>query len=120
VRETTLQTPKVSEEGVGRSCSRCRSRDSSLAVRDEDHVEADCFPAAHGGPWWSRYPPAACGRPHTRTGGCLKEAVTPWGAALEQAPARTCRPVERRSHPEAGLLVGLVTPWGTHAGAACS
>jgi len=31
---------------------------------------------------------------------------------LDQAPARTCRPVERGAHAGAGLLAGLVTPWG--------
>jgi len=31
---------------------------------------------------------------------------------LEQAAARTCRPVERGAHTRAGLLAGLVTPWG--------
>jgi len=39
---------------------------------------------------------------------------------LEQAPARTCRHMERGAHARAGLLAGLVTPWGTHTGAACS
>jgi len=32
---------------------------------------------------------------------------------LEQASARTCRPVKRGAHAGAGLLTGLVTPWGT-------
>jgi len=32
---------------------------------------------------------------------------------LEQAPARTCGPMERGAHARAGLLAGLVTPWGT-------
>jgi len=40
--------------------------------------------------------------------------------ALEQAPARTCGPVERGAHAGTGLLARLVTLWGTHAGAACS
>jgi len=31
---------------------------------------------------------------------------------MEQAPARTCGPVERGAHAGAGLLAGLVTPWG--------
>jgi len=31
---------------------------------------------------------------------------------LEQAPARTCRRVERGAHDGAGLLAGLVTLWG--------
>jgi len=49
-------------------------------------------------------------------GGC-----DPMGSpALEQAPGRTCRPVERGAHAGAGLLAGLLTLWGTHAGAACS
>jgi len=39
---------------------------------------------------------------------------------LQQAPAKTSGPVEREAHARAGLLAGLVTPWGTHAGAACS
>ena len=38
---------------------------------------------------------------------------------LEQAPARTCGPMERGAHTRAGLLAGFVTLWGTHAGAAC-
>jgi len=54
---------------------------------------------------------------------------------LEQAPGRTCGPVERGAHAGAGLLAGLVTLWGptleqpvpeglhpvggTHAGAVC-
>ncbi|GAB0186839.1 hypothetical protein GRJ2_001149200 [Grus japonensis] len=39
---------------------------------------------------------------------------------LEQAPSRTCGPVERGAHARAVLLAGLVTPWGTHAEAVCS
>jgi len=31
---------------------------------------------------------------------------------LEQAPARTCGPMETGAHVRAGLLAGLVTPWG--------
>jgi len=75
--------------------------------------------------------------PHTGPGGCLKEAVTPWGA---RAGADSCQDLwthgersPRRSR-FAGLA-GLVTPWGptleqpapealhpvgrTHAGAVC-
>jgi len=40
-------------------------RKFSLAARDEDHGEACCPPAAHGGPWWSRSPPVARGRDST-------------------------------------------------------
>jgi len=39
---------------------------------------------------------------------------------LEQAPVRTCGPMERGAHAGAGWLARLVSPWGTHAGAACS
>jgi len=53
---------KVSEEGGGRRCSRCRSRDSSLAAHDGDHGETSCSPAVHGVPQWSRSPPVAHGR----------------------------------------------------------
>ena len=38
---------------------------------------------------------------------------------LEQAPGRTCGPMGRGAHAGAGLLAGLVTPWGTHAGTVC-
>lgn len=39
---------------------------------------------------------------------------------LEQGPGRTCDPVEREAHAGGGLLVGPVTPWGTHIGAGCA
>jgi len=120
VRETTLQTPsKVHEEGVGKRCSRHQSRESSLAARDEDHGEAGCPPAVHGGLQWGTYAPVACGS-HAGAGGCLKEAVTRGKPTLEQAPARTCGHMERGAQAITGLLAGFVTLWGTHAGAACS
>jgi len=65
VRETTLQTPRPVKKGGGRRCSRCRSRESFIADRAEDHGEAGCAPAVHGGPWWSRSPPVAHGRDPT-------------------------------------------------------
>jgi len=78
-------------------------------------------PAVHGGPWWSRSLPVAHGRDP------MPEQVDAWRKLwphgkpmLEQVPARTCRPVERGAHAKAGLLAGLVTPRGTHAGATCS
>ena len=44
-----------------------------------------------------------------------EEGCDPVGSpTLGQAPARTCGHVERRAHAGAGLLAGLVTPWGTH------
>jgi len=75
-----------------------------------------------GTPHWGRWMP----------GGSCDPGGSP---VLEQAPARTCGPVERETHAGAGLLAGLVTPWGptleqpvseglhlidgTHAGAVC-
>jgi len=56
---------KVSEEGAGRRCLRCCSRESSLAARDEENGEAGHPPAVHGGPQWSRYSPVAHGRDST-------------------------------------------------------
>ena len=65
--------------GRGRGCSRHQSRDSP-AAHGVDRGEAGCLPAAHGGPWWSRYPPAARGRPHAGAGGCPNKGVTLWTA----------------------------------------
>jgi len=52
---------KVSEEGGGRRCPKCRSREPSLAACDEDHGEAGCPPVVHG----AADPPAAHGRDPT-------------------------------------------------------
>jgi len=62
VKGTTSADTKGREEGGGRRCSRHWTRESSLVARDEDHGKAGCPPAAHGGPQWSSYPPAAQGR----------------------------------------------------------
>ena len=43
----------------------------------------------------------------------LKEAVARGKPTLEQVPGRTGGPVQRGAHARAGLLAGLVTPWGT-------
>ena len=56
-------------------------------------------------------PPAARGGPHAGADGCPKETVTPGKPTLEQAPGRTCGPMERGAHAGAGLLAGLVTLW---------
>jgi len=60
--EKQLWTPRSVKKEARRRCLKCQSREPSLAARDEDHGEAGCSPAAHGGPWWSRYPPVARGR----------------------------------------------------------
>jgi len=81
--------------GWERRCSRCRSRDFSPAACGEDHGEADCAPAAHGGPRWSRWM-------------CLKEAVTPWGA---HAGAGSCQDLWPRGERSPG--------WSRFAERAC-
>ncbi|CAM9245182.1 unnamed protein product [Bubo scandiacus] len=53
--------PKVIEEGGGGGASGTGA--DSPAAHGEDHSEAGCAPAAHGGPHRSRDPPAACGGP---------------------------------------------------------
>lgn len=76
------------------------------------------IPLQPRGPVGNRDPPAAHGGSHARAAGCPTEAVTPWeehnGSGSWQDP------MERGAHAGAGLLAGLVTPWGTHTAAACS
>jgi len=76
---------KVSEEGGGRRCSRHQNR-GSPAAHDEDHGEAGCPSAAHGGPWWSRSRPAACAGPHAGLGGSPQEGVTTCWSRLLPGP----------------------------------
>ena len=108
-----------------RRCSRHWRRDS-LAACGQDHVEAGCAPAAHGGPWWSRSPPEAHGETHTGAGGCLKD-VTLWGARAgggswqelwtcgERSPHRsrfTGRTCDRAGNPcWNSLFLKDCTPW---------
>lgn len=61
---------------------------------------SSCAPAAQGGPWWGRDPPAAYAGPNAGASACLVEDVTLCKTALEQASDRTCDPME----------------WGVHAG----
>jgi len=53
VREKSLKTPRSVKKG-GRRCSGHQSQDCT-SVHEEDHGEADCSLAVHGGPQWSRY-----------------------------------------------------------------
>ena len=104
----------------GRRCSRHWSRDSA-AAHGEDHGKAGCLPTAHGGPRWSRYPPADFGGPQVRADWCAGRRLWTHGELmLDQGPGGTCGPVNRWVHTGAGLLAGLVTPWGPYAGAVCS
>jgi len=112
---------EVSEEGGGEGAPDLRTESSPLQlvmktmVRQvvplqsmEVHGGADIhLQPVEGTPRQSRWMPE---------GGC-----DPMGSpVLEQAPARTCGPMERGAHATAGLLAGLVTLWWTHTGAACS
>ena len=105
----------------GRRCTRCQSRDSPAAY-SQDYGDTGCPPAAHGGPRWSKYLPAAHGGHHTRPGECSpKEAVILWKArtgAGSWQDVWSCR--DRGAHTGAGLLAGLVIEWGIHAGVTCS
>ena len=118
--EQQLCRPQGQCRRRGRMCCRRRSRDCPVAHR-ADHAEAGSVPASHGGPCWSRSPSEAHGRDSSPKQEDARRRLWPCREpALEQAPGRTCRPVERGAYAGAGLLAGLVTPWGTHIGAACS
>lgn len=54
---------------------------------------SSCAPAARGGSWWSRDPPAACGG--LQAGRYTWQKLSLLGKrALEQAPGRTCGPMK--------------------------
>ena len=100
----------------GRRGSSCWRRDSPAG--HEDHGETGCSPAMYGGQQWSRYPPETCGRPHTRPGGCPKEAVNPRKA---HTGTGSCQDLWTSWRQVPTLeQAGLVTLWDIHARAACS
>jgi len=120
---------KLSEEGGGGRAPGARA-DIPLQHVEEDHGEAGCSSAAHGGPQRSRYPLADCGGPHVGAGGCPKQAVTLWrthsGAGSWQDlwacegrtphrsrfAGRTCDPV---GDPYwSSLFLRACTPWKGH------
>jgi len=78
VRETALQTPRSVKQGGKEVLQAPEQRFPCSAWRRPWCV--GCPPADHGGPRWSRYPPAARGGTHVRSGGCPEEAVTLWKA----------------------------------------
>jgi len=117
VRGTTLQTPR-SVQMEGKRCSRRQSRGSLQPM--EQTMVRQAVPAAmeaHGG----AEPHPQPGKDPTLEQGVPEGGCDPVGSpVLDQAPDRTYGPMERGAHTGAGLLAGLVTPWGTHTGAACS
>ena len=119
MRETTLQIPKsVKKEGGGgppnaeagiplQTMEQTTVKQAALLQSMEVHRGA----VIHLQPW----------EDPTVEQVDAQRSLLPYGTpALEQAPARTCGPVERGVHAKVGFLAGFVTPWGTHAGAACS
>lgn len=101
----TLAKQHYAVKEEGRRCSMCRSRDA---------------PAALGGAWWSRDPPAACAGPHTRVGDAQRRLWPCRKPTVEQTvPHSTCGPKERGALSGAGLLTGPLTTQVTHTGAAC-
>jgi len=112
---------KVSEEGVEGGARDAAAQSLPLQLVEKimvrqavplQSMEVHCGAEIHlypmeGTPRRSRWMPG---------GGCDHMG----SPMLEQAPTRTCRPMKRGAHARAGLLAGLVTPWGTHAGPACS
>jgi len=92
----------------------------SLAAHDEDHGEAGCSPAVHGGPQWSRSPSAAHGGPLAGAGGCLKEAVTPRRALAGAGSCQDLWTLGERSPRWSRFAGRACDPVGTHTGPACS
>ena len=71
------------------------TRADSPAACGEDHREAGCPSAVHGGPWWSRNPSAPRGRDPM-----LEQVDVPKGRCDPMGSLRCSR-----------LLAGLVDPW---------
>ena len=117
--EWELCTPQGQWRRSGRGCFRHWSRDYPTACR-ADHGEASSVAAAHGGPCWSRCPPAAHGGPHTWVGGCLKEAVTPWRPPAGVGSWQDLWTCGERSPCWSRFAGKTCDPVGTHTGAACS
>ena len=100
VRETTLQTSRWAEKEET-EVPQCRSRDSP-AAHGEDHGDASCPLAAHGGPQWSRWM-------------CPDRSCSLWTAHVGAGIWYELWPIERSPHRSrfSCRTCGL---WGTHAG----
>jgi len=117
MRETALQAPRLPKKEEEEVLPGARAA-IPLQPVDKINVEADCAPAAHRGPWWSRSPPAAPGGPPAKAAECPKEVVSLWeahaGAGFWQDLWTHGGPTLEPSVPE-----GLHPMEGTHAGAIC-
>ena len=132
MKETTLQIPR-SVQKEGEEVIHVPEQRLSPEDRDEDHSEVGCPPAAHRGPWWSRYPPAAHGvdQVDAHNGVCgpvgnpcwsrlLTGPADPWREELmlEQV---CCQDLQLRGGPTLKQPVpeGLHPVEVTHSGAVC-
>ena len=108
-RETTLQTPRAGRKERERVLQALEQRFPTRPRR-----LSSCRPRR------STVEQFCTLQPQVRIGAyVLKEAAACGEPTQEQAPGRSCRP-RRGAHARAGFLAGPVTPWRTHAGAACS
>lgn len=111
VREEQVCRQQGQWTTMGRSCSKCWSKDS-LAAHDPDHDEAivpvkpmEIQQRSSCSPWktpcWRRWMPERRMWPHGKI-------------VQQQAPGRTFGPMEGGAHTGEGFLAGLLTPQGTH------
>lgn len=104
MRETVLQTPRSAKKEGKEELQSPEQIKRSSAVPN-----TGCPPAAHRCPWWSRYPLAVNGGPHTGADGCfLKEVAAHGEPTQEQAPGRNWDQW-REAHVQAGFLEPPVT-----------
>lgn len=117
--EEQLCTHQGQWRSRGRRCSRCWSWDSPAACgADHGETAVPLQPMeVNGG---AEIPLQPMEETHAGAGGCLRRGCDPLGSPhWSRVLAGTCRPMERGAHAGGGFLVGLVSPWGTHTGAAC-
>lgn len=119
--ESMWEKPTYTHQGQSRRrerrCSRHWTRDSPAALentmvrqdvplnpwRSKWEQISSC--SSRRAPFWSKW---------LHGGGCDCDHM------LEQAPGRTCGPVERGACAGEVLLAGFVPPWEVHAGAGCT
>ena len=110
MRETTLQTPRSVKEGGG-GAQDVGSESLPLQLAMKTRVRQVVPLQSTDGPRWSRYPPVASGGPHAGVGGCLKEAVTPWGGHVGAGFCQDLQTCGERSPCWSSLFLKDCTPW---------